>query len=164
VSLNLAWRQLELTDWPSLRADGGPATDVRSALWLMLTTDDLRAGNAAYQRIENLIVAQGHLSQCAPPVVSVVMAAVAEEGVPPANLSAVLDLLCLIVMGYSAPSESALGNDDLREQCHHEARKGYWALMRVFRSRDPFSAWSIAGEVLSMLDERHFARFSADES
>lgn len=54
--------------------------------------------------------------------------------------------------------EVAAGNGDLREQCHAEAMKGYWSLLRVAVERDSFNAWRVARDVVSALDEEHSRR------
>jgi hypothetical protein len=88
-------------------------------------------------------------------VVSVIVAAVDEGSIPAANVAAALDVLGRVVAGYAARSEIQVGNDDLREQCHREAMKGYWALLRVATQGDPFNAWQVARAVLQVLDEEH---------
>lgn len=113
------------------------------------------ADDGAYERLENEVEAQGDLFECAPAVVSVIMAAVAEGSVPASNLAPVLDVLGRVVAGHADRSEIALGNGDLRERCHAEAMKGYWSLVRVAAERDPFNAWQVAAAVLDVLDEEH---------
>lgn len=113
------------------------------------------ADDGAYERLENEVEAQGDLFQCAPAAVSVIIAAVAEGSIPAANLATSLDVLGRIVAGHADRSEVALGNGDLREQCHAEAMKGYWSLLRVAADRDPFNAWQVARDVLAVLDEEH---------
>jgi hypothetical protein len=78
----------------------------------------------AYRRMENAVVSQGHLFECAPSAVRVLMSAIADRAVPDANLGAVLDMLCRILAGYPDDSEVEAGNGDLDEQCHKEALKG----------------------------------------
>jgi hypothetical protein len=51
------------------------------------------ASSLAYERLENPVISQGHLFECAPAVVSVIVAAVADGTVPAANLASSLDLL-----------------------------------------------------------------------
>lgn len=82
------------------------------------------ADDGAYERLENEVEAQEDLFQCAPMVVGVIVAAVAEGSIPAANLATSLDVLGRIVAGHADRSEIALGNGDLREQCHAEAMKG----------------------------------------
>lgn len=121
----------------------------------MLLIAEGDADDGAYERLENQIEAQGDLFQCAPAVVSVIIAAIAEGSIPAANLATVLDVLGRVVAGYADRSEVALGNGDLREQCHAEAMKGYWSLLYVASQRDPFNAWQVAQAVLEVLDEEH---------
>jgi hypothetical protein len=154
VSQVLADKQLRLVPWGSLRAGHGDAGGVGEDLRMLLFAED-DADDGAYDRLENQVEAQGDLFQCAPAVVSVITAAVAEGSIPAANLATVLDVLGRVVAGYADQSEVALGNGDLREQCHAEAMKGYWSLLHVARQRDPFNAWQLAKAVLEVLDEEH---------
>jgi hypothetical protein len=80
---------------------------------------------------EMRVISQGHLFECAPSAVKVLMAAIAYRSVPEPNRGAVLDMLCRILAGYPDDSETEAGNGDLDEQCRQEALKGYWSLMRV---------------------------------
>ena len=161
MSSSLAVRQLALIDWDELRSgSGSSARRVAVDLRALLGIDD-DVANEARADLENPVVSQGHLFECAPAVVSVIVAAVADGTIPPPSLGEVLDLLGRIVAGYSAPSELALGRTDLRRRCHEEAWKGYWALMRVACARDPFNAWKEAVEILSMLDPEHSERFGS---
>jgi hypothetical protein len=154
----LADKQLSLIPWVELRCDGGLSSAVGEDLRVLLFIDDDTADDA-YHRLENPVVSQGHLFECAPAVVSVIVAAVADRTVPPPNLAPVLDLLGRILAGYPDESEVVLGRGDLRQRCHEEALRGYWALMRVARTQDPFNAWRVAVDVLSVLDPEHSGRF-----
>ena len=162
VTTMLAERQLPLIPWSELRSGGITAQGVGSDLELLLFAE-VDAAGGAYARLENEVESQGHLFECAPAVVSVIVAAVAEGSVPAANLASCLDVLGRIVEGYSAPSESALGAGDLRELCHREAMKGYWSRMHVANQRDPFNTWRVARAVLSVLDEEHARAVLGDE-
>lgn len=157
VSWGMAARQAELVDWESLRTGGG-TRDLGGDLMTLLAVEGPKAVDA-YRRMENAVVSQGHLFECAPSVVRVLMSAIAEGSVPDANLGAVLDLLCRILVGYPDDSETDAGNGDLDEQCHREALKGYWSLMRVANGRDAFDGWKLARDALAMLDETHVAQF-----
>lgn len=154
VSQMLADKQLSLVPWGSLRAGNGDAIGVGEDLRMLLFAEG-DADDGAYERLENQVEAQGDLFQCAPAVVSVIVAAVAEGSIPAANLATVLDVLGRVVAGYADRSEVVLGNGDLREQCHTEAMKGYWSLLYVASQRDPFNAWQVARAVLHVLDEKH---------
>jgi hypothetical protein len=154
----LAGRQLALARWSGLRCGGGSFYPVEEDLRMLLLVDDDVVDNAI-QRLENSVVSQGHLFECAPAVVSVIVAAVADGTVPLANLAPALDLLGRILAGYSAPSEAAVGRVDLRERCHEEALRGYWALMRVACARDAFNAWGLAIDILAVLDLKHSQKF-----
>ena len=110
------------------------------------------ADDGAYERLENEVEAQEDLFQCAPMVVGVIVAAVAEGSIPAANLATSLDVLGRIVAGHADRSEIALGNGDLREQCHAEAMKGYWSVLRVAAERNSFNAWQVARTVLVVLE------------
>ncbi|WP_285100706.1 hypothetical protein [Promicromonospora sp. MEB111] len=125
----------------------------------MLLFEEELAGDGAYERLENAIEAQGDLFECAPAVVSVIVAAIAENSIPAANLVPSLDVLGRIVVGHSARSEVAVGNGDLRERCHAEAMKGYWSLLWTATQRDSFNAWQAAQAILSVLDEEHSKEF-----
>jgi len=150
----LADKQLDWVPWGDLRSGNGDAQHVGEDLRMLLFAEG-SADDGAYERLENMVEAQGDLFQCAPAVVSVIVAAVAEGSIPAANLAPSLDVLGRIVAGHADQSEVALGNSDLREQCHAEAMKGYWSLLRVACERDPFNAWKVARAVLAVLDEAH---------
>ncbi|MGW5365477.1 hypothetical protein [Actinopolymorpha pittospori] len=150
----LADKQLRLIPWANLRAGGGDAGRVGTDLRMLLFAEGA-ADDGAYERLENEVEAQGDLFQCAPAVASVIIAAVAEGSIPAANLATALDVLGRVVAGHADRSEVAAGNGDLRGQCHAEAMKGYWSLLRVAAERDPFSAWQVAQAVLAVLDEEH---------
>src|SRR5688572_28416441 len=107
----LAGKQITLVPWRDLRAGIGDAGGVGEDL-RMLLFDEVDAAGGAYARLENQVEAQGDLFQCAPAVVSVIVAAVAEGSIPAANLAPVLDVLGRIVAGYAARSEVAVGNGD----------------------------------------------------
>lgn len=147
-------KQLRMVPWISLRAGSGDASRIGDDLRMLLFAEG-DADDGAYERLENEVESQGDLFQCAPAVVSVIVAAVAEASIPPANLATSLDVLGRIVAGYADRSEAAAGNGDLREQCHAEAMKGYWSLMKVASERDSFNAWQTAQAVLAVLDEPH---------
>lgn len=100
----LAARQSDLFDWDQLRSSGGDASTVRDDLRVLLVAGSDDAAEA-YCKLENPVVSQGHLFECAPAVVSVIVAAVADDSVPPANLASALDLLGRIVAGYPDESE-----------------------------------------------------------
>ncbi|WP_419707575.1 hypothetical protein [Promicromonospora sp. NFX87] len=153
----LAEKQLHLVPWSDLRAGGGNAGHVGEDLRMLLFAEG-DADDGAYERLENELEAQGDLFQCAPAAVATIVAAVAEGSIPAANLATVLDVLGRIVAGHADSSEIALGNGDLREQCHAEAMKGYWSLLQVAIERDPFNAWQAARAVLAVLDEENSKR------
>jgi hypothetical protein len=159
MSVGLAEKQLRLFKWETLRASGGFAGAVPEHLRIMLAAEDDIAVNIACDWLENPIVSQGDLFECAPAVVSVIVAALADGTVPIRNLPPVIDRLGLIIAGYADKSEVLLGREDLREKCHVEARKGYWTLMQIACARDPFNAWELATDVLSVLDPEHSSMF-----
>ena len=157
--VSLADRQLRLVRWDELRCgSGGSAGAVEDDLRTLLFVDG-DAAAAAYGRLENPAVSQGHLFECAPAVVSVIVAAITDGTVPPSNVASALDLLGRILAGYPDESEVAQGREDLSHRCHHEALRGYWALLRVACGRDAFNAWRVAVDVLSMLDDEHSTTF-----
>lgn len=158
MSSGLAERQWNLVDWKSLRTGGG-TPDVGADLRTLLT-DISQASNAAFDRMENAIVSQGHLFECAPSVVRVITAAIADESIPERNLGATLDLLCRILAGFPDVSEMELGRDDLDQRCHQEAMRGYWPLMKIAAADpDEFDTQGLAREAVEMLDERHSIEF-----
>jgi hypothetical protein len=159
MAIAMADRQLRLTEWDRLRCGNGSSSTVVATELRVLLFVDTEAASRAYGNLENPVVSQGHLFECSPAVVSVIVAAVADGTIPPACLASSLDLLGRIVAGYPDESEVAAGCADLRERCHEEALKGYWALLRVACGRDPFNAWQAAVDVLAVLDEEHSKRF-----
>ena len=153
TKVNLAERQLEIIPWADLQAGEENGSTVVPDLRTMLFEDSPRAGDA-YLRLENPVVAQGNLFQCAPAVVSVIVAAITDASIPEKNLAMVLDLLGRIVGGAADPSEVAAGRGDLQERCQAEALRGYWSIVRVAATDHPFGA-QVAADVLDVLDERH---------
>jgi hypothetical protein len=155
---SLARRQLALTPWENLRSGSGDASRVSVNLETLLFVDSDEADDA-YANLENEVEAQGELFECAPGVVAVIVAAIAEDAVPAANMRLALDVLGRVVAGYPARSELAIGNVDLRDRCHSEAMKAYWPLMRVAVAGDELNAWALARDVLGVLDEGAARRF-----
>ena len=160
VTSLLAYRQLELTPWSELRSGGGYTSQVGRDIKTLLFAEEHAAGGA-YERLENEVESQGHLFECAPAVVSVIVAAVAEQAIPAGNLASCLDVLGRIVAGHSAESEVKFGCPNLGEECQREALKGYWSLIWVVQTKDPFGAWRVAQEIVDMLDEKHSREFLA---
>lgn len=150
-------RQIALVSWDSLRTGGG-TSDLGGDLMTLLKVVGQPASDALH-RMENAVVSQGHLFECAPSVVSVVMSGLAERSIPEANLGAVLDLLCRILVGFSAQSEVDAGNGEVEDQCRNEALKGYWSLMSIAVGRDAFDAWKLARDALEILDAAHAVQF-----
>jgi len=109
----------------------------------------------AYQRLENEVESQGHLFECAPAVVAVIIAAVSEQAIVTRNLASCLDVLGRIIAGHADETVDAARRLSPRDECHQEALKGYWSLVRVAEVKDPFNAWRIARDIIDMLDEEH---------
>jgi hypothetical protein len=152
--VGLADGQLASAGWSTLGSAGGSAEHVRTWLATMLFSEDAAAVNEAYGRIENPVTAQGDLSECAPAVVSVIMAALAEDSIFLPNLGSVLDLLGLILAGTTARWLVATGGGGLRTACYAEAMKGYWSLKKVtLLAEDPYDNAGLATELVEMLDE-----------
>lgn len=161
VSANLAERQLRSIPWDDLRAGGEKGTTVVGDLRSMLFEDGRQAGDA-YLRLENPVVAQGNLFEVAPAVVSVIVAAIADASTPEKNVAMVLDLLGRILGGAADPSEVVAGRGDLQERCQAEALRGYWSILKMAATQDPYGAHEVAADVLDVLDEKHARRLLAD--
>lgn len=156
--VGLARSQLAAVPWSTLPANGGRGEEVRDLLTTMLFSRVTDEVNVAYRRIENSVTAQGDLSPCAPGVVSVIMAAVAERDATDLALGPVLDLLGLTLAGFTARWEVEIGTRDLRAACYREATKGYWGLRRLAASHDGApGVVELAGILVSMLDDEEAA-------
>lgn len=148
----LARRQIAVTPWRALRSGSGDASTVARDLKTLLLDDVERAGRA-YAALENVVESQGHLFECAPAVVAVIAAAISDGTVPAANLAPTLDLLGRVLAGHAAPSETALGNTRVREECHASAMQAYWPLVRLALLDDEFHAQDVARDIVLALDE-----------
>lgn len=158
VSVNLAERQLQVVPWDSFRAGGEKGGTIVADLRTMLFEGGREAGDA-YLRLENPVVAQGNLFEVAPAVVSVIVAAITDGSIPEENVAMVLDLLGRIVGGSADPSEVEAGRGDLQERCRVEALRGYWPIVKLAATQDPYGAHGVAADVLDVLDETHAALF-----
>jgi hypothetical protein len=162
VDVNLAERQMSLTPWNDLRSgEGGTAARVPDELRIMLF-GDFAESDAAYMWLENSAVSQHDLFECAPAVVAVIVAAVADRTIRSENLASSLDLLGRILGGHSAKNEVAAGLTDLRERCHAAASRGYWSLMEIAATPHEHKADWTAAAVLYVLDEEHVKLFLGD--
>lgn len=150
----LLYRQLSLTSWATIRSGRGSAEGVADLLRVALLQDDDSA-DEALEDLENIVVAQGNVFECAPPVVAAILAALAGDVIPVANLAPCLDLLGRIVAGRPDPTEVALGAEDLTNRVLDEAMRGYWLLVRTATGNDPLGAWRTASAVLTALDAAH---------
>lgn len=161
MSPNLAERQLQIISWEKLQPGGEEGSKLAEDLRTMLFTEGKAAGDA-YLRLENPVVAQGNLFECAPAVVSVIIAAVSDASIPEKNLAMVLDLLGRIVGGAADSSEVEAGRGDLQERCQQEASKGYWSLLKIAAAHDPYGAHEVATDVLELIDQPHSHLFLDD--
>lgn len=152
VTATLAERQFALIPWQRLRAGGGMATRVGDDL-RMLMFAGVESDDGSEERLENEVESQGHLFECAPAVVSVIVAGVVEGVVPPASRAPCLDLLGRVLGGQADESEVDRECADLRALCRYEAMRGYWGLMRAADERDPYDAWRTAVAVLRTIDD-----------
>jgi hypothetical protein len=157
MSVGLAQRQLESISWSTLRVEGGWATDVPSDLQALLFVD-AESAEEAYLRLTNSVVCQGSTFRSAPAVVSVIMAALTDESIPALNMRQTIDLLGRLVGGRADRSEVAEGYVNIREECATEALRGYWSLVKVALTPDPYRASQLASELLRMLDSEHASR------
>lgn len=155
MAIGLTEKHLTLIRWSELRSGGHGSAEAVGERLRALLLEDADTAQDAYRQLENAVVSQHDLFQCAPAVVSVIVAAVAEGVIPAANLALALDQLGRILGGYPDMSELRLGNQDLRQQCLDAAARGYWALMKVAWERDEHGAWEVARDVLKVLDPEH---------
>ena len=153
MSPNLAEQQLDAIPWTKLRAGGGSAEDVAGYLRQLLFSSDADVVRQAYRSIENPVTAQGHLFPCAPAVVSVIAAGLADASISRANLAPALDLVGLVVGSEADASEVALGWGDLRARCQRELLRSYWSLVRVASTPDQDEASKVAADLLELLLE-----------
>ncbi|UZN02626.1 hypothetical protein [Cellulomonas sp. S1-8] len=155
MSSSVAQRQLKLIHWDMTESGSGPeaAAVARDLEMLLFATEE--SDDGSYERLENVVESQGHLFDCSPAAVSVIIAAVTEGSIQPAALASSLDLLGRMVGPSSAPLSPEPRQNNLREACRLEAIKGYWALVVVARERDRYNAWRAAESVLAILDKEH---------
>jgi hypothetical protein len=143
----LAELELARWDWSRLRQATGPATHVPGSIRGMLrstTPDEL---DEHYWELENHVVIQGRLFQAAPPVVSVVMAALTCSTRPSWVRIGLLDLLFQLVIGTSHENEIANGSHLLGATCKKAARHGIWVLYRELIEGERDAARDILDQV-----------------
>lgn len=138
-------------DWSSLRCGCGASAR-------HLADDLLRLARAERTDDVECDVLGGHvmrpsvLLEPALPVVSVALAALADQTAPSVRFT-FLEMLLLIVAGEGQAAELALQGRDLVEECRMAARSGIWLLYsEVFSGRSVGSA-SYAYEILTLIDE-----------
>jgi hypothetical protein len=126
---SLVTLELDRYDWANLREIGGSAEAVPDAIRGLLSAGAPEEFDRFYWRLENRVVAQRGLYEAALPVVSVLLAALA-DGVPSLVKVFVLSLLLEIVAGAPVPEEVAAGNAGLGDACRDAAREGLWLIYR----------------------------------
>ncbi|GAA4519354.1 MULTISPECIES: hypothetical protein [Nonomuraea] len=120
--------EVERHDWPALTVCGGTAVEIPQTVEAMLSSSDADEVERHYWQLENRAVVQGQLYSSAPPLVSVLIAALLGELSRPARIGA-LELLYQLVTGTSHPEE-AEAHPDLGDECQKKAREGLWVLYR----------------------------------
>lgn len=151
----LGLAQLDSTPWGTMRSGSGDAGRVSDDLAVLLFGDG-QAVEGAAARLAVEIESQGHLFECAPAVVTVVLAAVAERAVPPVNLARALGLVGRTLGGPVATAGASPEQVRLREECRRETMKAYWILVHTATaSSGSFIGRQAAREVLELLDEEH---------
>lgn len=147
--------QLESTPWSTLRSGSGDASGVPDDLAVLLFGDGPAVEEAAV-RVAAATGSHGHLFECAPAVVAVVVAAVAERAVAPVNLERALGLVgSTLGGGAPAPGETR-EQSRLREECRRETTKAYWTLVHVATALgESHVGRQAAREVLELLDDDH---------
>jgi hypothetical protein len=108
------------------------------------TPDEL---DERYWELENHVVIQGRLFQAAPPVVSVLMAALTCAERPSWVRIGILDLLFQLVIGTSHESEIANGSHLLGATCKKAARHGLWVLYRELYEGERDAARDILDQI-----------------
>lgn len=126
---SLAEMEIRRIPWSTLRQAGGTAEQVPHALMDLLSASTPELATNAYWRLENHVVVQGQLYQAAEPAVSVLMAALLDDGPRHVRIG-VLELLFQILAGEAHESEIALGNRQVGEACRSRASEGLWVLYR----------------------------------
>lgn len=151
VSTEIVELEIARYDWDALRCGcGGSAAHVAAELLTLA-----RAGTEDDARFE---VLEGHamtpevLLEPALPVVSVALAALADQVSPPARFT-FLEMLLLIVSAESQPSELALLGRDLPGECRAAARAGLWLLYAEVFSGGSVGSSSYAYEILTIVEE-----------
>lgn len=131
-------REIARFNWSELRVAMGKATDVPSAIRALLRAQSVKEADAAYWRLENVVVVQGNLYEAALPCVTVLLAALRRADRPAFVTCSLLELLFQIVNGEVHMDERTLGNLDLDKRCRRVAREGQQSLMFVHGMRTPF--------------------------
>ncbi|MET8161228.1 hypothetical protein ABZT47_33135 [Sphaerisporangium sp. NPDC005289] len=134
--------------WADLRVCEGRASAVPEAARGLMAAKSADEAEQYYWQLENRVVVQGQLYNSAPPLVSVLTAALLDELERPAKIG-ILDLLYQIVSGESHPDEVGAGNPDLGWRCRHKAREGIWVFYRELLIGESAAAW----DVLEVIDE-----------
>ncbi|MCC2320791.1 hypothetical protein [Cellulomonas xiejunii] len=158
----LGWSQLDLALGEAARG-GGAATRVRDDLVVLLFGDGPGVDDAG-ARLEDQVAPGGGLAECAPAVVSVVVAAFAERSVAPPNLVRALGLLERLLGGGGATTEDAGPEVTLLAQCRHEAARGFWTLAHLAtHAQGADDSRRAARQVLRCLGDEHAGYLVAGE-
>ncbi len=142
------WKaELSRYPWAQLHEASGPAVEIPGSLEEMFTADSPDAVKAAYWKLENHVVVQGQLFNVAPPVVSVLLAALLDHS-PSFVRIGILELLFQILNGESHSSER---EQDLSDTCRQLARAGLWLLYAELKAELPGQR-AAAIEILELIE------------
>lgn len=115
-------------DWARYRCGcGQTAEHLREILVKIITLEPQdRVGDVLDDHIEH----EAMLFEAAVPTSSVIVAALADDGVQAGTQDYLTSVLWRLVGGESHPSEIAIGREDLAAECQEQARLGIWLLYR----------------------------------
>jgi hypothetical protein len=113
--------EIERHDWIQLRSAGATA-GVAEGLRGLIEATSREAAEAAYWKIDNVVVLQGSLFEAAIATTSALLAVL--QMCSDAARPLVLELLVQIGSGEPDPSEFAAGLEDLQGRCTQELQRG----------------------------------------
>jgi hypothetical protein len=157
---SLAMIELGRHNWETFGVADGRPRDVPEYLEGLIESQTKADAEGYYWGLENEVVIQGQLYNSAVPVVSVILAALADDSSSNVARSWLLELLLQIVSGESISDEISLGNPDLGDQCRAAASTGLWILYRELHKGDARAAKAVL-DVLEPSGDRATAILAA---
>ncbi|WP_338846804.1 hypothetical protein V8J88_23925 [Massilia sp. W12] len=140
--------EISRINWENLRVAPGSAVIIPNALIRLLKTQSAEDANEIYWQLENHIVIQGQVFQCAEFAIPVLLLALADDCSRPTKV-ACMELLFQILAGTPHQSEIDAENNELMDRCHKKAREGLWLLYKELQDGVTDAAY----EILDLIDD-----------